>query len=64
MSDIVSQRANEIAEKVEAFVRDIVIPYEKDARFEIHGHGPTEDNGRRDARQGARGGGADAAYSF
>ncbi|MCB2014554.1 MAG: acyl-CoA dehydrogenase family protein [Sphingobium sp.] len=38
-----TDRAQEIAEKVEAFVREVVVPYEKDPRFEVHGHGPTED---------------------
>lgn len=36
-----TERAALIADKVERFVRDIVIPYEKDVRFEVHGHGPT-----------------------
>ena len=43
MSGIGSEPAAEIAAKVEAFVRDIVIPYEKDSRLQIHGHGPPED---------------------
>jgi acyl-CoA dehydrogenase len=33
--------AAEIAQKVEAFVRDIVVPYEKDSR--LGAHGPSED---------------------
>lgn len=43
MMPFVSDRANAIADRVETFVRDVVIPYEKDARFEVHGHGPPED---------------------
>lgn len=38
-----SERATAIAERVEAFVRNIVIPYEQDPRIEVHGHGPGED---------------------
>lgn len=38
-----TQRAQRIAAKVEAFVREVVIPYEKDPRFSVHGHGPPED---------------------
>lgn len=38
-----TQRAHEIAARVEAFVRDVVIPYERDPRIEIHGHGPPDD---------------------
>ena len=38
-----TQRAQDIAAKVEAFVRETIIPYEKDPRFEVHGHGPPED---------------------
>ena len=34
-----TQRAQDIAAKVEAFVRETIIPYEKDPRFEVHGHG-------------------------
>lgn len=40
MMPYVSDRAAEIADRVEAFVRNVVIPYEKDVRFEVHGHGP------------------------
>ena len=36
-------RAHEIAARVETFVRDVVIPYERDPRFAVHGHGPPED---------------------
>ena len=36
-----SERANAIAAKVETFVRDVVIPYEKDPR--CGAHGPSED---------------------
>ncbi len=32
-----TQRAKEIAEKVETFVRDVVVPYEKDDRLSTHG---------------------------
>jgi acyl-CoA dehydrogenase len=38
-----TQRAQNIADKVEAFVREVVFPYEKDPRFEVHGHGPPAD---------------------
>lgn len=40
MIPFVSDRATAIADRVEAFVRDIVIPFEQDVRFEVHGHGP------------------------
>jgi len=40
MSGVGAQRAREIAERVERFVRDVVIPYEKDTRR--NSHGPTE----------------------
>ncbi|MEJ7935961.1 acyl-CoA dehydrogenase family protein [Sphingobium sp. AN558] len=38
-----TDRAIAIADRVEAFVRNIVVPYEKDPRIEVHGHGPPED---------------------
>ncbi|MDH7637739.1 acyl-CoA dehydrogenase family protein [Sphingomonas oryzagri] len=38
-----TDRAQAIADRVETFVRDVVIPYEKDPRFAVHGHGPGED---------------------
>ena len=38
-----TKRAVAIAERVERFVRDVVIPYEKDRRIEVHGHGPSEE---------------------
>ncbi len=38
---MVSERATEIAAKVEAFVREVVIPYEKDPR--CGAHGPSDD---------------------
>ncbi|WP_068071696.1 acyl-CoA dehydrogenase family protein [Novosphingobium lentum] len=38
-----TERAKDIAAKVEAFVRDVVIPYEKDPRVKGHGHGPTDE---------------------
>ena len=38
-----TQRAHDIADRVEAFVRDIVVPYERDSRIQAHGHGPPED---------------------
>ncbi len=38
-----TQRALEIAERVERFVREVVIPYEKDPRVEVHGHGPPDE---------------------
>lgn len=36
-------QAETIAARVESFVRQVVIPYEKDARFQVHGHGPADD---------------------
>jgi acyl-CoA dehydrogenase len=36
-------RARDIATKVEAFVREVVIPYEKDPRVKGHGHGPADE---------------------
>ncbi|MFW2830092.1 acyl-CoA dehydrogenase family protein [Sphingomonas sp. ID0503] len=41
-SDALTQRAGEIAAKVEAFVREIVVPYEKDPRRDHHDC-PTEE---------------------
>lgn len=38
-----SERASAIAAKVETFVREVVIPYEKDPRIDVHGHGPSEE---------------------
>ncbi|WP_313330308.1 acyl-CoA dehydrogenase family protein [Sphingobium yanoikuyae] len=38
-----TDRAREIADRVEAFVRSEIIPYERDARFALHGHGPSEE---------------------
>lgn len=38
-----SDRAQKIAADVEAFVRNTVIPYEKDPRNPVHGHGPAEE---------------------
>ena len=38
-----TERAREIAARVEAFVRDVVVPYETDPRVPVHGHGPSED---------------------
>jgi acyl-CoA dehydrogenase len=40
---IMTARAQEIAARVEAFVRQEVIPYEKDPRIAVHGHGPSEE---------------------
>src|SRR3954447_3838221 len=37
-----SERASEIAARVEAFVRSVVLPYEKDPRARGHGHGPLD----------------------
>jgi acyl-CoA dehydrogenase len=37
------EKAVETAARVEAFVREIVIPYEKDPRIAVHGHGPGDD---------------------
>ena len=36
-------RAEAIAAKVETFVREVVISYERDPRIKVHGHGPCED---------------------
>jgi acyl-CoA dehydrogenase len=36
-TDGISTRAHEIAERVERFVREIVVPYEKDPRRDAHG---------------------------
>lgn len=36
-------RAEEIAVRVEAFVRNVVIPYERDPRIAVYGHGPPDD---------------------
>ena len=38
-----TERADVIADRVEAFVRDVVIPYERDPRMKAHGHGPPDD---------------------
>ncbi|PNQ03968.1 acyl-CoA dehydrogenase family protein [Sphingobium sp. SA916] len=43
MSAAPSDRARAIGDRVEAFVRDVVAPYEKDPRIEVHGHGPSEE---------------------
>lgn len=37
----ISARALELADRVETFVRDVIAPYESDARLGVHG--PTED---------------------
>lgn len=37
MNGIGMDRAMEIADRVEAFVRDIIIPYERDPRRDSHG---------------------------
>ena len=41
MSSVSEAQAQEITRKVEAFVRDVVAPYEKDPR--CGAHGPSED---------------------
>lgn len=38
-----TERADEIAARVESFVRNIVVPYEKDPRNPVYGHGPSDD---------------------
>ena len=38
-----TERAQTIAARVEAFVRETVIPYERDPRIAIHGHGPPDE---------------------
>ncbi|WP_033923930.1 acyl-CoA dehydrogenase family protein [Sphingomonas sp. 35-24ZXX] len=43
MNADVSARAQEIATRVELFVRQEVIPYEQDPRLVVQGHGPSED---------------------
>ena len=36
-------RAEKIATRVETFVREVIIPYERDPRIAVHGHGPPDD---------------------
>ncbi|MFO6448748.1 acyl-CoA dehydrogenase family protein [Erythrobacter sp. NE805] len=36
-------RATAIADRVETFVREVVIPYERDPRIAVHGHGPPDE---------------------
>ena len=36
-------RGQVTADKVEAFIRDVVIPYEQDPRIEVHSHGPSDE---------------------
>jgi acyl-CoA dehydrogenase len=38
-----TDRAHAIATRVETFVREVVIPYEKDPRNPVHGHGPSDE---------------------
>ena len=38
-----TERAHAIANRVERFVREVVIPYERDPRIAVHGHGPPDD---------------------
>ena len=38
-----SARAEAIASKVEKFIRTVVVPFERDPRLSVHGHGPPED---------------------
>jgi acyl-CoA dehydrogenase len=38
-----TERAQEIANRVEAFVRETVIPYEQDPRAKGDGHGPRDE---------------------
>ena len=38
-----TERARQIAAAVESFVRETIVPYERDPRFEVHGHGPPEE---------------------
>lgn len=38
-----SETAQAIAHKVEAFVRESVIPMERDPRLDVHGHGPPDE---------------------
>jgi acyl-CoA dehydrogenase len=40
---MISQHARDIAARVEAFVREAVIPMERDQRIAVHGHGPPDD---------------------
>ncbi len=40
MGGAASKRAGEIAERVEAFVREVIIPYEQDSRLTKSKHGP------------------------
>tara|TARA_R110000868_G_scaffold226080_9_gene478566 strand:- start:1084 stop:2274 length:1191 start_codon:yes stop_codon:yes gene_type:complete len=43
MNGIGKDAAKLIAAKVEAFIREVVVPYERDPRINVHGHGPPED---------------------
>ena len=43
MSTEFSPRADEIANRVERFIRDVIVPYETDARLKAHRHGPPEE---------------------
>lgn len=36
-------KARAIADAVEQFVRNVIIPYERDARIDVHGHGPSDE---------------------
>ncbi len=38
-----TERAHDIANRVECFVHDVVIPYERDPRIAVHGHGPPDE---------------------
>lgn len=38
-----TERARKIADCVEAFVRSEIISYERDPRFQVHGHGPSDE---------------------
>ncbi len=55
-----SPRAEQIAARVEAFVRQTIIPYEQDPRRSSHG--PADSLVDEMRSRGARGGRADAAH--
>jgi acyl-CoA dehydrogenase len=38
-----TERARHIAAAVEKFVRGTIIPYERDSRLQVHGHGPPDE---------------------
>jgi acyl-CoA dehydrogenase len=43
MAPSISISTADLADRVEAFVRQVVIPYERDPRIAVHGHGPPDE---------------------